>query len=158
MEYMKIYQEASHGYKDIFHEFQAGKSTQKVSEALKKQLAVDKQKKRMIDSTWKNLSMAAMLHCVDEHNMQITSVIAQHLVNESDINIEQSYLLNHISDHIWQLPNLLKACSELPESAMMDLKQVYCQSNRYQAALKIIQTKAQKNLFYYHELHRTAAK
>jgi hypothetical protein len=61
--------------------------------------------------------------------MQIESEIAQHFVNESDLNFVKMHLLNHFSDHICQLHNLLNVTSELPEKVMMYFKEAYRQSN-----------------------------
>jgi hypothetical protein len=57
------------------------------------------------------------------------------------------HLLNHFSDHIRQVGNLLNIRSKLPEKAMMDLKQACRQSNRHEATFQIFQTKAQKEVF-----------
>jgi thiaminase len=74
--------------------------------------------------------------------MQTQSEIAQHLVHELDFNFVKMHLLNHVSDHIRQLGNLLNVSSELPEKAMMDIKQVYLQSNRHEAPFQILRTTA----------------
>jgi len=68
------------------------------------------------------------------------------------------HLLNHISDHIRQLSNLLNVSSELPEQAMMDVKQVYRQSNGHEAAFQMLWTKARKEVFQDRELNANAAK
>jgi len=83
---------------------------------------LDKQEERESDPAWNNLSVAAKRRRVDEDKTQIESDIAQHLVDESDFNFVKMHLLNHFSDHIRQLGNLLNVSSELPEKAMMDLK------------------------------------
>lgn len=49
--------------------------------------------------------------------------MAQHLVDELDSIFGNIDLLNHFSELIRQLCNLLYACSELPEGAMIHLKQ-----------------------------------
>jgi len=66
--------------------------------------------------------VAAKHRRVDEDKMQIESEIAHHLVDQSDFNFVKMHLLNHFSDHIRQLGNILNVSSELPEKAMMDLK------------------------------------
>ena len=158
IEYMENYLEEFHRHKDVFSRFRASKSTKKVSEALKKQLTLDKQEERESDPAWNNLSAAAKRRRVDEDKTQIESEIAQHLVDESDFNFVKMHLLNHFSDHIRQLGNLLNVSSELPEKAMMDLKQAYRQSNRHEAAFQILRTKARKEVFQYRELNANAAK
>jgi len=67
------------------------------------------------------------------------------------------HLLNHFSDRIRQLGNLLNVSSELPEEAMMDLKQAYRQSNRIDGAFQNLRTKALK-VFQYREVNANAAK
>lgn len=68
------------------------------------------------------------------------------------------HLPNHFSDHIRQLGNLCNVSSELPEREMMDLKQVYQQSNRHEAAFQIVPMKAQKKVIQYREQDANAAK
>jgi len=118
----------------------------------------DKQKQWESDTAWNNLSASATCRRVDEDIMQIESVSAKHLVDELDLNFVNMHLLNHISDHIRQLGNLLNASCELLERAMMDLEQVYRQSNHHEAAFQIVQTKAQKEVFQYWELNANPAK
>jgi hypothetical protein len=135
---MENYLEEFHCHKDVFSQFRASKTTKKVLEALKMQLTLDKQEERESDHAWNNLSAAAKRCWVDEDKTQIESEIAQHLVNESNFNFVKIHLLNHFSDHIRQLGNLLNLSSELPEKAMMDLKQAYRQSNGHEAAFQIL--------------------
>jgi hypothetical protein len=52
------------------------------------------------------------------------------------------HLLNHFSDHIRQLGNLLNVRSELPEKAMMDYKQAYHPCNHHEAAFETLPTNA----------------
>jgi len=137
IEYMENYPEKFHRHKDVFIRFCASKSTKKVSEALTKHLTLDKQDERESDPTWNNLSAAAKRRQVDEGKTQSESEIAHHLVDESDFNFVKMHLLNHFSDHIRQLGNLLNISSELPEKATMDLKQAYRQSNHPEAAFQI---------------------
>jgi len=85
---------------------------------------MDKQKEWESDPAWNNLSTAAKQRRVDEANTEIESEVAHHFVDELDFSFVKMHLLNHFSDHIHQLGNLLNASSELPESAMMDLQQV----------------------------------
>jgi hypothetical protein len=82
--------------------------------------------------------VAAKRRQVDEDISKAKSEIAQHLVDKSDFNFVKMHLLNHFSDHIRQLGNLLNVSSELPEKAMMDHKQEYRQSNRHEAAFQIL--------------------
>jgi len=138
IEYVENYQGEFHHHKDIFSRFRASESTKKVSEALKKQLTLDKQEERESDPAWNNLSAAAKHRRVDEDKMQIKSEIAQHLVDESDFSFLKMHLLNHLSDHIRQLGNLRNVSSELPENTMMDLKQAYRQLNRHETAVQIM--------------------
>jgi len=158
IEYMENYLEGLHRHKDVFSRFRASKSTKKVSEALKKQLTLDRQEERESDPAWNNFSVAAKCHRVDEEKTHIESEIAQHLVDESDFNFVEIHLLNHFSDHIRELGNILDVSSELTEKAMMDLKQAYQQSNRHEAAFQILRTKARKEVFQYRELNANAAK
>jgi len=112
---MENYLQEFHCHNDISSRFCASKSTKITSEAKKKYLTLDKQKERESDPAWNNLSMAAE-HCrVDEDKTQIELEIAQHLVEESDFNFVKMHFLNHFSDHIRQLANLLNGSSELPE-------------------------------------------
>jgi len=130
----------------------------KVSEALKMQLTLDKQEERESHPAWNNLSAAANRRHVDEDTTQIESEIAQHLVDKSDFNFVKMHLLNHFSDHIHQLGNLLNVSSELPEKAMMDLKQAYWQSKCHEVPFQILGTKARKEVFQSRELNANAAK
>jgi len=102
--------------------------------------------------------VAAKHRRIDEDKTLIESDIAQYLVDELDFDFAKMHLLNHFSDHIRQLGNLLNASSELPERAMMDLKQVYRQSNRHEAAFQIVQTNAGKEMCQYRELNANAAR
>ena len=81
--------------------------------------------------------MPAKCRRVDEDTTRIESEIAQHLVDESDFNFVRLHLLNHFSDHIRQLGNLLNVRSEIPENATIDLKQGYRQLNGHEAAFQI---------------------
>jgi hypothetical protein len=125
LEYMDNYLEEFNLHKDVFSRFRASKSTKKTSEGMKTQLSLDTQEDREIDPTWNNLSAAAKRPRIDEDTTQIESEIAQHRVDKSDFNIVKMHLLNHFSDHIRQLGNLLNVSSELPETAMMDRKEAY---------------------------------
>jgi len=66
IEYMENYLEEFHRHNDVFSRFRAGESTKKVSEALTKQLTLDKREERDSDPAWNNLSAAATRRCVDE--------------------------------------------------------------------------------------------
>jgi len=125
---------------------------------LKTQLTLDKQDERESDPAWNNLSAAATRRRVDEDETQIEWEVAQHLVDESDFNFVKMHLLNHFSDHIRQLGNILNLSSELPEKAMMDVKQPHRQWNRHEAACQISRMKARKEVFRYRELNPIAAK
>jgi hypothetical protein len=129
-----------HCHKDVFSRFRASKSTKKVSEGLKMQYTLDIQEERESDSAWNNFSAAAKHRCVDEDETPIESEIAQYHVDESDFIFAKMHLLNHLSDHITQLGNLLNVRFELSEQAMMDLRQAYRQSNRQDATFLILRT------------------
>ena len=68
------------------------------------------------------------------------------------------HLLDHFSDYIHKLGNLSNASAELPETAMMDLRDAYRQRNHDEAALVIVRTTAQKEMFQYSELNAHPAK
>jgi hypothetical protein len=106
----------------------------KISEALKELHTVDKPEKPETDPARNNLPAAVKRHRFDEDKTQIESEIAKHLVDKSDFNCVKMHLLNHFSDHIRQVGNLLNVNSELPERAMMEFKQSHQQSNLHQAA------------------------
>jgi len=158
IEYMENYLEEFHRHKDVFSWFCAGKSPNKVPEALKKQLTLDKHEERESNPAWNNLSVAAKRRHVDEDNTRKESDIAQHPVDESYFNFLKIHLLNHFSDHIKQLGNLLNASSELLEKLMMDQKQVDQQSNRHEAMFQIMRNKAKKEVLKYWEPNANAAK
>jgi hypothetical protein len=99
---------------------------------------LDTQEEQERDPTWNNISAAAKGNRIDEDKTQIESEIAQHLINESDFHFVTMHLLNHFSDHSCQLGSLLNVSSELPDKAMIDLKQAYRQSNRHEAAFQIL--------------------
>jgi len=125
IEYMENYLEEFHCHKNVFIPFHASKSTKRVSESLNKNIPLHIQVEQKSDPTWNNLSAAPQRRHIDEDKMQIESEIAQHLADESDFNFLMKHLLQHFSDYICQLGNLLNVSSELPEKAMMDIKQVY---------------------------------
>jgi len=158
IEYMANHMVEFHCHKDVFSLFQTSKSSKKVLEALKKQLTFNAQEEWECEPAWNCLSVAAKRYNIAGDETQIESEIAQHLVDESDFNFLKIHLLNHFSDHIRQLGNLLNATSELPVRAMMDLEQAYRQSNRHEAAFQVLQTKAQKGVFQYRELNANTAK
>jgi hypothetical protein len=68
--YMKSYLEIA-CHKDVRSQFRDKKSTKKGSQALKKELTLNEQEKRLSDSTWKDLSAAAMSCRVHEDSTQI---------------------------------------------------------------------------------------
>jgi len=156
--YMENYLEEFHCHKDVFSRCHASKCTKKVSEALKTQLTLNKPEERESDSAWDNRSAGAKHSRIDEDKTQIGSETAQHLVNQSDFIIVKMHLLNHFSDHIRQLCNLLNVSSELAEKAMIDLKQAYRQLDCHVAAFQILRTKPQKEVFHYQELNANTAK
>ena len=125
IKYMEDYLSEFHRHKDVFSRFRAKKSTKKVAEALRKQLAINMQHERENDPACSRLSAAAKRHRIGEDKIQIDSEIASHLSDESDFNFVKMHLLNHFSDHIRQLGQLSHVSSELPERSMMDLKDVY---------------------------------
>jgi len=81
IEYMENHLDEFHHHKEVFSRFCASKSTKKFSEALKQQLTLDKQEERQSDSACKNLSVDAKCRRIDEDKTQISSEIAQHLVD-----------------------------------------------------------------------------
>jgi hypothetical protein len=125
IQYVQNNQEECHLNNDVCSRCWASESTKKVSEALKKQLTLNKLEDWESDPGLNNPSAAAKHHRVDEDEMQIESEIGSNLVDESDINFVKMHFLNHFSNHIRQRVNVLNVCTELPEKAMMDLKQVY---------------------------------
>jgi len=153
IEYMENYLEESHLHMNVFSWFHTSQSTKKVSEALKKHLTLNRQEEQESDPAWNNLSVAARRRCVDEDRTQIMSEIAQHLVDELYFNFVKIHLLNHFSDYIHQLDNLLNVRLEIPEKALMDLKQAYRQSSCHQVAFQILRTNAQKEVFQYGKLN-----
>jgi len=157
IEYMENHLEDFDHHKDVFSWFCASKSSKMVLEALKKQLIFNKLEELDSDPAWNTLCVAAKRCCVDKDKLQIESEIAQHLVDELDFTFVKMLLLNHFSDHIRQLGNLINVCSKLPEKAIIDLKQVYWQLDRLEAAFQIIPTKSQKAVFQYPEPNGNAA-
>jgi len=158
IEYMENHWEEFHRHQDVFSRFRTSNPTKKVSEALTKQLTLDKQQERESEPAWNILSAAAKRHHIDEDKTQIESEIAQHLVDKSDFNFVKMHLLNHFTDHIRQLGNLLNVSSEISEKAMMDLKQGYRQSNHHEVTFQILRKKAQMEVFQYRELNANAEK
>ena len=67
------------------------------------QLTLANQEDHEIDLASNKLSVAGKSRRINEDTMQIESEIAQHLVDESDLNFVKIPLLNHYSDHISQL-------------------------------------------------------
>ena len=121
IEYIENYVEEFPYNKDVFSRLSASTSSKKVLEAFKTQISLDNQEEWESDPIWSNLS-AAVKHChVENDKMQIESNDIQHLVGGSDINLVKMHLVNHFSDHIYQLSNLLNIRFELPEREMMDL-------------------------------------
>jgi hypothetical protein len=158
IEYIENYLEEFHRHMQMYNLFPIRQSTKKVSEALKKQRTANTQEEPESGLTWNNLSTAAKGHRVDEDKTQTQSEIAQYIVDESDFNFVKINLLNHFSDNICQLSNLLNVSSELPAQAMMEREQAFRQSNRHEAPFWILQTKAQKEVFQYQGLYANSAK
>lgn len=127
IEYMENNLKQFHCRQDVFSRLRTRKSTNKVLEALKTKLTLNKQEKRESDPAWNNLSVAAKCYCVEEDKMHIGLEIAQHLGDKSDFNHVMLHLLNHFSDHFRQRGNLFNISSELPKNVIMDHKQVYQQ-------------------------------
>jgi len=75
--------------------------------------------------------------------MQIESDIAQHFINES---------------HIRQLADHLYASFEIPERSVIELEQMYQQSNGHEADFKIVLTKAWNEVFQYRKLNLNTTK
>jgi hypothetical protein len=71
IESMEKYLEEFHSHKDVFSRFHAGKSTEKVWEALNKKLTLKQLEEWESDPAWNNLSAAAMCGGIDEYKMQI---------------------------------------------------------------------------------------
>ena len=111
IEYIENYLEEFHHHRNVLSRIGTSKSTKKVSEDLKQWLTLDKQEERESASAWNHHSVAAKHHRIDEDILQIQSGIAQHPVDKSDFNFEKMHLLNHFSDHIHQLGNILNASS-----------------------------------------------
>jgi hypothetical protein len=57
--------------------------------------------------------------------------------------------LDHLSDHIRLVGNLLNVSFELPEEVIMDHKQVYRQSNSHETTLQILRMKVQMEVIPY---------
>jgi hypothetical protein len=106
IKYMENYLKEFHCQKDVWCRFRASKSTKKVSEALKYQLALDHHAEWESVPGWKNLSAVAKCCHVVEDTNRIESDIAQHLIEQSDFIFVKMLLLNYFSDHIHQLANL----------------------------------------------------
>jgi hypothetical protein len=87
--------------------------------SLEQKLPLDKQEEQVSDLAWNNRSVTAKCGRIDEDKTQIESEIALHLVNELGLIFVKMYLLNHFSNHICQIGNLLNISFELPEKAMM---------------------------------------
>jgi hypothetical protein len=107
---------------------------------------------------WDNRSPASKQCRVDEDKTQIESEIAQHLVDKSDFNFVMMHLLSHFSDHIRWLGNILNITLELPEKAIINLKQACQQSNRHEAAFQILRSQAGKEVFHYREVNGNTGK
>jgi len=93
IEYMENYLEEFHFHKVVFSWFCANQSTKKVSEALKKQLTLDKQQKQESNPAWDNLSASAKHHRIHQNQMQVNSDIAKRIVDKSNFNFVTMRLL-----------------------------------------------------------------
>jgi len=85
--------------------------------------------------TWNNLFAATKHRHIDQVETMIKSELAKHLVDELHLHFVKRYHLNHFSDYICYLANLLHGSSELSEKAMMDLKQAYKQLSCHELTL-----------------------
>ena len=63
IKYMEDYLSEIHRHKDVFSRFRANKSTKKVAEALRKQLAIDMQHERENDPVWSSLLQRQNVTC-----------------------------------------------------------------------------------------------
>jgi len=72
---------------------------------------------------------------------RIKSGIAQHVFVESDFDFVKMRILHHFSEYIHLLGNILYACTEPPQRAMINLKQAYRQHNHPEATIQILLTK-----------------
>jgi len=158
IEYIENYLEEVHRHNGVFSRFCTSKSTKNVSEALKKQLTLDKLAEQESDTAWNNHSAAVKRHGIDEDTMQIMAEIAQHLIDKSDYNVVTMHLQNHFSDHIRQLRNLVNVCSALPVQAKMDLEQAYRQWNLHDTTFRILRMKGPKEVFQYPEMNTKAVR
>jgi hypothetical protein len=119
---------------------------------------LDAQEVREREPTGYNLSVSAK-HCrIDENKTLSMSEFAQHHVYKSDCNFMKMHLLNHFSDHIRQVGNHLYAITELLGRVIINLKQVYRQSNCHQDTFQTLQAKARKEAFPHRELNINTAK
>jgi len=141
IKYMGNHLDEYHCHNDVYTSFDASKATMKISEALKQLLTLDKQEELESDSTSKNHSIAAPHCCIGEDIIQTDQEVAQHLVIKSDFNAVQMDVLNHLSYHISQLGNLQNATSDVQESEMIDLEQLYRPWNCQEALIKLLMTK-----------------
>jgi hypothetical protein len=89
------------------------------------QLTQYKRKKRECELCWNDLAIPVQGHDIDKYTQLIVSEIAQHLLDKSGSKLVKIGLRKHFCNHINQLCMLLNASPELPESAMMNLNQVY---------------------------------
>jgi hypothetical protein len=126
--------------------------------ALGNHVTLDNQKEQKSDPAWNKCALAAKFLRIDEDNKQIGPELAQHLVDELNLNIVKLHLWNHLSDHIRQLANLLNVRSEPAQNGMMDCNQTYQQSNCQNAPGTILRTTPQREVFHYRELNAIAAK
>jgi len=98
IQYMAKYLEEFHHQKDGFGRFCPSKSIKMVFKALKMLFPVVKLEEWESDPAWNNLVAAAMWHGIDKDKIQFESEIAQHLVDESEVNFVKIHLLTHFSD------------------------------------------------------------
>jgi len=125
-----------------FRPVSKSKSGRQVSVVLSTQHTFDTQGEHEAKPGSNNPSTAAKSRPLDEAEIQIKSEIAQHLVNELDVNFVNLHLLNFFSYNIQQLGNLLNPVSEHPERACIEHKLLYQQPNCVEATFLTIQTKA----------------
>jgi len=144
---MAQYQEGFFCHKDVFSRFHVSISATTNSEALRKQICFNKREEQESDPTWNNLGVSAKHRHIDHNKMEMGKLFTHHLGDISDFNFLKMHLLNHFSDHIWQLGNLGNASAELPERTMMDLNHVYWQWHHHEVAWWILRTNAQQEVF-----------
>jgi hypothetical protein len=88
----------------------------KVLEELKQLRTFHALEEPEIVSAWNNLLAAAHHQRFDDDKIPIESEITQHIVDRLDFKFLTLYVLNHLSDHICQLGNLLNPIPRTPQA------------------------------------------